>query len=237
MAKHSKDQGQSARKPKQKTKKSTSEGISRELTAQLSSNDDQRREYDTGTQSEASTTSQEQIDEGVQDSNVDSMMIDDRSIEGDLAPMSHEWGFNEANLHQEAPEQLLQGPIDGSLPASDFHNDNNVFHHTGAHIHIPTHFDTRSTGYDLLQWSWEAPIMTTQTVPLSAPSSYNDPIAAIAYDSTHYSPITAIYSHPTTTTLNDLPVTTQYQLGRWVYENRHDETTPTDRMEGHYHQL
>ncbi|KAF7944575.1 uncharacterized protein EAE97_005208 [Botrytis byssoidea] len=227
MAKHSKDQGQSPRKPKQKTKKSMSEGISREL---------QRHEYDTGTQSEASTTSQKQIDEGGHNSNVDSM-VDDRSIEGDLAPMSHEWGSDEANLHQEAPEQLIQGPIDSPLPASDFHNDDNVFHHTGAHIHIPTHFDTRSTGYDLSQWSWEALIVTTQTVPLSAPSSYNASTAAIAYDSTHDSPITAIYSHPTTTILNDLPVTTQYQLGRWVYENRHDETIPTDRMEGYYHQL
>ncbi|KAF7901205.1 hypothetical protein EAF00_003426 [Botryotinia globosa] len=237
MAKNSKDQGQSARKPKQKTKKSMSEGISRELTAKLSSNNDQKHEYDTGTQSEASTTSQEQIDEGVQDSNVDSMMVDDRSIESDLAPMPHEWGSDEANLHQEAPEQFLQGPIDGPLPASDFDNDRHVFNHTGAHIPIPTHLDTRSTGYDLSQWSWEAPIITTQTLPLPAPSSYNASTAAIAYHSTYDSPITAVYSLPTTTTLDDLPVTTQYQLGRWVYENRHDETIPTDRMEGYYHQL
>ncbi|TGO64811.1 hypothetical protein BCON_0005g00070 [Botryotinia convoluta] len=237
MAKHSKDQGQTASKPKQRTKKSGSERTSHELTAQLSSNDDQGQEFNTITHLGARLISQEQIDEGVQDFDADSMMIDDRSIEVELAPRPYEWGSNETNLHLEAPEQVLQGPVDGPLSASDFDNDFIVFDHIGAHVPIPTHFDTRSTGYTLPQWSWEAPVTTPQTVALSTPSSYNASTAAIAYQSTYDSPITAVYSHPTTTTLDDLPVTTQYQLERWVYENSHDDITPTDRMEGYNYNL
>ncbi|KAF5874359.1 uncharacterized protein Bfra_004365 [Botrytis fragariae] len=192
MAKHSKNQGQTASKPKQRTKKS--EETSHEPTAQPSSSDDQRHEFNTIAHSEARTTPQEQIGEGVQDFDADFMMVEDRSTEIDLAPTPQEWGFDEANLLLETPEQVLQGPVNVPLSASDFDNDRNLFHHIGVHFPIPTHFETQFTGYTLPQWSWELPVTT-------------------------------VHRHLTTTNLDTLPATTQYQLERWVYENDHDEVT------------
>ncbi|KAF7887173.1 uncharacterized protein EAF02_003820 [Botrytis sinoallii] len=233
MVKHSRNQRQTASKPKQRTKESGSERTSHEPTAHLGSNDDQGQDVNTITHSEARLISHEQIDEGVQEFGADSMMVADRSIEVEVASSPHEWGSNEANLHLEAPAQVLQGPVDGPLSASDFNNDLIEFRHIGAHVPNPTHFDTRFTRHTLPQWSWEAPVTTPQTIALSTSSSYNASTAAIAYQSPYDSPVTEVYSRPTATTLDTLPATTQYQLERWVYENDHDEVTPTDRMEGY----
>ncbi|KAM0148400.1 hypothetical protein ACHAQE_009848 [Botrytis cinerea] len=233
MAKHSKDQGKASSKPKQKIKKSRSERTCDELTAQPSSNDHQRHQIDTIMQSEARPISQEQIDQGFQSLYLDSKAVEDRWIEDDLASASHERSFDEANSFFEAPEQELQGPVDGPLSASDFENDLGVFDHLGAHIPTAIHFDAQSAGYTSPQWSWEAPVTTTQNITFSTPSSYNASTTAIAYRGTYDSPISTVYSQPTTATLDTLPVTIQYQLERWAYENRHDEITPADQMEGY----
>lgn len=176
-------------------------------------------------QSEARTISQEQIDQGFQSLYPDSRAFEGRWVQDDLASASHERSFDEANYVLEAPEQELQGPVDGLLSASDFENDLRVFDHLGAHIPTAIHFDAQSAGYTSPQWLWEAPVTTTQTIALSTPSSYNALTAAIAYRGTYDSPISTVYSQPTTTTLDTLPVTIQYQLERWAYENRHDEIT------------
>ncbi|KAF7900547.1 uncharacterized protein EAF01_007849 [Botrytis porri] len=235
MTKHSKDQGQTAGKPKQRTKKS--ERTSHEFTAQPSSNDEQKQEFNNIMQSEARPISQEKIDEGAQVFHADIMTVEERHIEIDIASTPCGWSSDEANSHLEASGKIIQGLVDGLLPASDFDNDPKVFYHLGAQFPIPVHFNTQSAGYTLPQLSWKAPVITTQTIALSTPSSYNASTVAIAYQSTYDFPVTADYSHPTTTTLDTLPVTTQYQLERWVYENDRDEMTPAHRMEEHNYDL
>ncbi|TEY83152.1 hypothetical protein BOTCAL_0025g00110 [Botryotinia calthae] len=237
MAKHSKSQGQASSKPKQRTKKSRSERICHELTAQPSSSDDQRHQIDTIMQSEARPISPEQTDQGIQSFYPDSRTVEGRWVEDDLASASHERSFDDANSFFEAPEQELQGPVDGLLSASAFENDLRVFDHLGAHIPTAIHFDAQSTGYTSPQWSWEPPVTATQTIALSTPSSYNASTAVINYQSTCDSPTKTVYSHPTTTTLDTLPVSTQYQLERWVYENGRDEATLADQMERYNYNL
>ncbi|KAF7956819.1 hypothetical protein EAE96_004145 [Botrytis aclada] len=210
MSKHSEDQGRTAGKPKQRTKKSRSERTSDELTTHLGSNG----------QGNLHLEAQEQVLQGPFEEPLSASDFDDYPIR-----------FDHMGAHLHIPTDFGNDPIvfdqmDAHVHIpTDFGNDSIVFDHMGAQVHIPTDFDTRSTGYTLPQGSWEAPITTTQTVALSTPSAYNASTAAMAYQSNHHSPTTTVYSNPTTTTIVTLPVTTQYSLQRWVYENGHDEVT------------
>ncbi|KAF7872579.1 hypothetical protein EAF04_003499 [Stromatinia cepivora] len=235
MGKHSKDRGQSASKSKQQTTKSRNTRTSQESTAQSNSSDDQIHESDIIAQPGTRPTSQEQCVEGLEGVHTGPTMVEGRCIEVDNESILAQWDCADDSTRFEATEEVSQDIVDRPLTANNF-TDTLAFHHMGARFPMSSYAETNFTRYTERQLFCENIITTPQTVAYSTFPSYNAAHARIPYQITYTSPITTIHNH-LATTLEDVPVTTQFQLSEWMYENRVEEMSFADRMARHNYDL
>ncbi|KAJ8071626.1 hypothetical protein OCU04_001947 [Sclerotinia nivalis] len=201
---------------------------SQESTAQSNNADDQIHESDIIAQPGTGPLSQEQCVEDMGGVHTGFTMVEGRCIEVDNESILAQWDCANDNTRFEATEEISQDIVDRPLSANNF-TDPFAFHHMGARFPMSSYAETNFTGYTERRFSCVNPIATPQTVAYSTFPSYNAAHARIPYQTTYNSPITAIHSQPATT-LEDEPVTNQFQLSEWMYEHRVEEMSFADRM-------
>ncbi|CAD6453842.1 4102b9e5-a3b5-4237-83ab-c22fbf43df5a [Sclerotinia trifoliorum] len=211
MGKHLKNRRQSASKSKQQREKSRDKRTPQELTAHSNRSNDETHEHKIIAQPGTGSISREQGFEEVEAVHAESTMVEGRYTEADNESILAQWDFADDNPLFEATEEVFQDTEKRAL-STTISPDPLLFDHMGASFPI--------SGYMTA---------TPQTATYSTFPSYNVAHVRNPYQITNTFPITTIHSQQAMT-LEDVPITNQFQLSRWLYENRVQEMTFAERL-------